>query len=233
MFANAADEDLLGYDAPQVAGRCGRSNGRLLLAPDRPSAGGKPPRRCWNSRPAVATTASAHVAPEASPFERGRAASLPDHDQRRGLERALEFPWDKWTVFLHPEQRRWVERDYSGPARVAGTAGTSKTIVALHRARVSDAVASRKARTLLTTFSDPLAHAPRPVERLIGNEPRLGERIDVHSLNAIGERLYRLHIGPPSLANRHTVAQLSGGVGGSRRTQVQPIVPADGVEDGW
>src|SRR5688572_191554 len=26
------------------------------------------------------------------------------------LERALEFPWDKWTVFLHPEQRQWVER---------------------------------------------------------------------------------------------------------------------------
>ena len=28
----------------------------------------------------------------------------------------------------------WVERDYSGPARVSGSAGTGKTIVALHRA---------------------------------------------------------------------------------------------------
>ena len=27
-----------------------------------------------------------------------------------------------------------VERDYAGPARVAGSAGTGKTIVALHRA---------------------------------------------------------------------------------------------------
>ena len=50
------------------------------------------------------------------------------------LERALDFPWEKWTVFLHPEQRQWVERDYSGPARVSGSAGTGKTIVALHRA---------------------------------------------------------------------------------------------------
>jgi mRNA-degrading endonuclease RelE of RelBE toxin-antitoxin system len=50
------------------------------------------------------------------------------------LERALEAPWDKWTIFLHPAQREWVEKDYSGPARVSGSAGTGKTIVALHRA---------------------------------------------------------------------------------------------------
>jgi hypothetical protein len=29
------------------------------------------------------------------------------------LERALDFPWEKWTVFLHPEQRQLVERDYA------------------------------------------------------------------------------------------------------------------------
>jgi hypothetical protein len=43
------------------------------------------------------------------------------------LQRALDFPWEKWTVFLHPEQREWVERDYAGPARVSGSAGTGKT----------------------------------------------------------------------------------------------------------
>ncbi len=46
------------------------------------------------------------------------------------LERALEFPWDKWTVFLHREQQQWVERDYAGPARVFGSAGTGETIAA-------------------------------------------------------------------------------------------------------
>lgn len=49
------------------------------------------------------------------------------------LQRTLDFPWKKWTAFLHPEQRQWVERDYAGPARVSGSAGTGKTIVALHR----------------------------------------------------------------------------------------------------
>ncbi len=28
------------------------------------------------------------------------------------LERALEYPWEKWTVFLHPAQREYVERSY-------------------------------------------------------------------------------------------------------------------------
>ncbi len=36
------------------------------------------------------------------------------------LQQALDFPWEKWTIFLHPEQREWVERDYAGPARVSG-----------------------------------------------------------------------------------------------------------------
>ena len=46
------------------------------------------------------------------------------------LGRALEFPWEKWTIFLHPAQRQIVEKDYNGPARVSGSAGTGKTIVA-------------------------------------------------------------------------------------------------------
>ena len=89
------------------------------------------------------------------------------------LERALDYPWDKWTIFLHPAQRTLVERDYSGPARVAGSAGTGKTIVALHRA-VFLVRAIPDARVLLTTFSETLANALRTkLRRLISNEPRL------------------------------------------------------------
>lgn len=74
------------------------------------------------------------------------------------LERALDFPWDRWSVFLHPEQRQWVERHFAGPARVSGSAGTGKTIVALHRA-AHLARSEPDARVLLATFSDPLANA--------------------------------------------------------------------------
>jgi superfamily I DNA/RNA helicase/mRNA-degrading endonuclease RelE of RelBE toxin-antitoxin system len=124
------------------------------------------------------------------------------------LEQALEYPWEKWTIFLHPEQRQLVERDYSGPAKVSGSAGTGKTIVAVHRA-VQLARANPGGRVLLTTFSDALAHALQTkLRRLLGNEPRLGERIDVLSLRAIGMRLYSLHVGKAAIASQQVVREL-------------------------
>jgi len=124
------------------------------------------------------------------------------------LERALAFPWEKWTIFLHPAQREWVERDYSGPSRVSGSAGTGKTIVALHRA-VYLARSNPDARVLLTTFSDVLANALRTnLRRLISSEPRLGERLEVQSMNAVGVRLYESQIGPVRIAKASVVRSL-------------------------
>jgi mRNA-degrading endonuclease RelE of RelBE toxin-antitoxin system len=124
------------------------------------------------------------------------------------LERALDYPWEKWTVFLHPEQREWVEREYAGPARISGSAGTGKTIVALHRA-AHLARTNPDTRILLTTFSDTLANALHvKLRRLLSGEPRLAERIDVESLTAIGMRLYRAHMGQPTIASQEGLREL-------------------------
>jgi hypothetical protein len=124
------------------------------------------------------------------------------------LSRALEYPWDKWSIFLHPTQRELSQRDYAGPARIAGSAGTGKTIVALHRA-VYLARTHPQARVLLTTFSEALANALRTkLRRLISNEPQLGERIDVHSIDAIGSRLYQSRFGKPNLASHNNIAEV-------------------------
>lgn len=123
------------------------------------------------------------------------------------LERALAFPWDRWTTFLHPAQRELVERDYRGPARVSGSAGTGKTIVALHRA-VLLTRNNPESRVLLTTFSEPLANALRArVRRLISNEPRLAERLEVHSMDAIAIRLYEVQFGPSALAPKQKIQE--------------------------
>lgn len=74
------------------------------------------------------------------------------------LQAALEQPFEKWAVFLHPIQREIVEHDWNGPVRVSGSAGTGKTIVAIHRAALL-AKRNRDAQVLLTTFSKPLAQA--------------------------------------------------------------------------
>jgi superfamily I DNA/RNA helicase len=71
------------------------------------------------------------------------------------LRRALESGWEKWVIFLHPTQRQAVEKSYAGPAKISGTAGTGKTVVALHRA--AHLARQNKGSVLLTTFSSTLA----------------------------------------------------------------------------
>ena len=124
------------------------------------------------------------------------------------LERALDYPWDKWSVFLHPAQQHLVDRDFNGPGRVTGSAGTGKTIVALHRA-VALARKDPEARVLLATFSGPLANVLRiKLRRLISGEPRLGERVEVHAIGAIGQRLYEMNLGNPNIASREQLREL-------------------------
>jgi len=153
------------------------------------------------------------------------------------LQHALDFPWDKWTVFLHPDQGDMVERDYRGPARVSGSAGTGKTIVGLHRA-AHLARTHPNARVLLTTFSDTLANAlSSKLKRLLGNEPRLAERIDVHSLNAIGLRLYKAHVTPANVADVTIVSELireaAGVVGGHKFGHHFLLTEWEQVVDAW
>ena len=101
----------------------------------------------------------APVIPGADPFEHPDAQRrFRVMENREELERALACPWEQWAIFLHPSQRRLVERQFNGPARVYGSAGTGKTVVALHRA-AAILHKDRQAKVLLTTFSLPLANA--------------------------------------------------------------------------
>ena len=210
LFAERPDAELLGYGIPVewlADVRLANEDSLLELADHLPAeaaeallqlaTGGQLPV----PRPLVAPG----VDPFAHPDAQRRFRLMGDLEE---LERALEFPWDKWTVFLHPAQRQWVERDFAGPARVCGSAGTGKTIVALHRA-VFLARQNPDSRILLTTFSEALANALRTkLRRLISNEPRLAERLEVQALDAIGELLYERHRGPPQIATRDLTTRL-------------------------
>lgn len=125
------------------------------------------------------------------------------------LERALDFPWEKWTIFLHPAQQDLVEKDFNGPARVSGSAGTGKTIVALHRA-VHLARENPESRVLLTTFTDALANALKEkLKHLIGKTPRLAERLEIHSMDAIALRLHKFNAGKKNLLGRAALSELA------------------------
>ena len=150
------------------------------------------------------------------------------------LERALEYPWEKWTVFLHPTQRQVVERDYGGPFRVSGTAGTGKTVVAIHRAAFL-ARANTEARVLLTTFSDVLADALRTkLRRLLHNEPRLLERVEVTAIDTVAERLYRAQIGPPKIATREQIQEILDSQAGENNFSLRFLLSEwESVVDAW
>jgi hypothetical protein len=209
LFADKTDEELLGYGVPvewlndvrQV-----NEDSLLVLADRLPSEAAEALLElATGGKPRVLQPAKPVTNPFDHPDAKRRFRVMTNVEE---LQRALEFPWDKWTVFLHPEQQQWVDRDYSGPARVSGSAGTGKTIVALHRA-VHLARTHPEARVLLTTFSDTLANALHTkLKRLVGGEPHLAERIDVHSLDTIGLRLHKLLCGPVKLASRENVREL-------------------------
>jgi mRNA-degrading endonuclease RelE of RelBE toxin-antitoxin system len=75
------------------------------------------------------------------------------------LEEMLAAPLEKWRVFLHPTQRKLVERDWNGAVRVLGGAGTGKTVVAIHRAKwlAKNRFTDPNDRIFLTTFTRNLA----------------------------------------------------------------------------
>jgi hypothetical protein len=206
LFADLSDDTLLGYGVPDewLADVRDADEDRILVVSEHLPAeaaeallelatGGKPKRR-----------EVAAVTPFEHPDAQRRFRVVENVDE---LTRALEFPWDKWSIFLHPAQRSLIEKDFAGPARVAGSAGTGKTIVALHRA-VFLARKHPDSRLLLTTFSETLANSlRRKLRRLISNEPKLGERIDVYSIDAIGIRLYETRFGAPKLASRKDITE--------------------------
>jgi mRNA-degrading endonuclease RelE of RelBE toxin-antitoxin system len=238
LFADVAEDQLLGYGVPAEwlkDVKVADEDSLLRLVDYLPAEAAEALMElATGGKPRVPQPADPNADPFEHPDALRRFRVMGNVDE---LQTALDYPWEKWTVFLHPEQRQWVERDYSGPARVSGSAGTGKTVVALHRA-AHLAQTNPDSRVLLATFSETLANALRTkLKRLIGKEPRLGERIDVHSLDALGVRLHTSHRGTITLASRDAVRQVlraaSAAIEGHKFTLPFLVSEWDQVVDAW
>jgi superfamily I DNA/RNA helicase len=112
------------------------------------------------------------------------------------LRRVIEGgDFGAWRVFLHPEQRKYAERSYSGPFRLSGGAGTGKTVVLLHRTRM---LARREpgSRVLLTTFTTNLADQLRSdllrLDPVLPLASGLGEPgVFIHGIDALASAVLR------------------------------------------
>ena len=111
LFAQRSDAQLLGYGVPTewlADVRQATEESLLELVGHLPGEAAEALLQlATGGQPAIPR---ALVAPGSDPF------AHPDAQRRfrlmgdlEELERALEYPWDKWTVFLHPAQRQWLD----------------------------------------------------------------------------------------------------------------------------
>jgi mRNA-degrading endonuclease RelE of RelBE toxin-antitoxin system len=209
LLARISDDELLSYGVPAewlADVRNATEDSLLGLADHLPAEAAEAVLElATGGRPRVPEPVLATVDPFQHPDAQRRFRVVADLEE---LKQALEYPWERWTIFLHPAQRELVERRFDGPVRVSGSAGTGKTVVALHRA-AHLARTNPDSRVLLTTFSDTLANALRYKLRLLmGAEPRVWERIDVEAIDTAAVRLSEAMLGQSQLAPPATVREL-------------------------
>jgi hypothetical protein len=106
LFASMTDEQLLGYGVPGEwlnDVRQADEDTVLALADHLPAEAAEALLEiATGGTPILATPPEAGADPFAHPDAQRRFRILKNVEE---LERALEYPWEKWTVFLHPAQR--------------------------------------------------------------------------------------------------------------------------------
>ena len=210
LFAKATDEELLSYGVPEDWLRDVRlaadEEALEALAEHLPA---EATEALWELATGGTPVMPVHAAEGADPF------AHPDAQRRfllveteEELQRALDYPWERWMVFLHPAQRELVSKSFNGPARVAGSAGTGKTVVAIHRT-AHLAREHPDARLLLTTFNDALAAALRfKLDLLLDGETAVRDGITVQAIDDVALQVYREAFGEPTLAGPDVITEL-------------------------
>ncbi|TBN57221.1 nuclease [Glaciihabitans arcticus] len=119
------------------------------------------------------------------------------------VEGVMTLPIEDWMAFLHPSQAKLVNRNFSGPSRVRGAAGTGKTVVGLHRA--AHLARTGEGTVLVTTFVKTL---PNVLSTLLQRmAPDVAHRVQFagiysFALDLLALRGIKLNLDPDS-ARRH------------------------------
>lgn len=110
------------------------------------------------------------------------------------LAAILAHPFDAWRAFLHPTQQDIAyEPAYAGPVMVTGSAGTGKTVTALHRAvylaRRLDPDTAAGPKILVTTFTRSLADALLDQLALLTDDPAVRGLIEIVNVDRLAHRI--------------------------------------------
>lgn len=195
IFVALSADDLLAVGVPQdwIADVLAATEDRFFAIADHlPAEAGEALLEFASSGQLRKSASAAAADPFTHPDAIRRFRVVENHE---ALALALDAPWERWAVFLHPTQQGIVDRAYNGPARSSGSAGTGKTVVALHRA-ARLARETVDGRVLLTSFSPPLANAlARKLAVLMGGDTPAVRRVTVAPYRAVADELYQLAFG--------------------------------------
>ncbi|WP_242586825.1 UvrD-helicase domain-containing protein [Streptomyces sp. MST-110588] len=96
------------------------------------------------------------------------------------VEEAMRAPIEQWMTFLDPDQVALVRRNWAGPARISGPAGTGKTVVGLHRA--AHLARRNSGRVLYVTYANNLPRVQHTFLKTMS--PAVADRVDFRSLHS-------------------------------------------------
>jgi hypothetical protein len=164
------------------------------------------------------------VLPVAEPVEVEELALLTRQDvQDAVLEAALTAPVEDWMTFLHPNQARLVRRNWNGPARIRGAAGTGKTVVGLHRAAYL--ASTKPGRILFTSFVRTLPQVLRQFyQRLAPDTVECVDFVNVHrfALDLLSDRGIRTRVDLSGANRAYAAAWAQVGKPGALKQVPQP-----------
>jgi superfamily I DNA/RNA helicase len=109
-----------------------------------------------------------------------RRIPIDSEHYRRLIEHyAANAEYRDWMLFMHPDQQRFVDDDYAGPAKLSGVSGSGKTCIVVNRA-IALAQRYPNERILVLTLNKSLATL---IDSLVKKAalPDLLERIDTHA----------------------------------------------------
>jgi hypothetical protein len=101
----------------------------------------------------------------------------------RQLEEILRGDFEKWKIFLHPSQRTLAYRDFNGPVKVTGGAGTGKTVCAVHRVKyLVDKTQAFDQPILFTTYTKSLTQYLQETVKGLGIDEKQVEICNIDKL---------------------------------------------------
>lgn len=101
------------------------------------------------------------------------------------LRPLLDAPMAQWIAFLHPTQKKLATGNFNGAVKITGSAGTGKTVVAMHRARH---LARQGKRVLLTSYVNNLCHNLRRNLQLFCSDEEL-QRVEILTVHHLAKTL--------------------------------------------